>query len=358
MAAYGYIVYLIRAATPFRPKALQRLSALGDSGKDDLLHVIENTFASLGQGYQREVKTAEGYRVRVVNVQGRTLFIRVNKGPEGSTGETWHLDDATSVDTTDRQAQLSALRALLVVPVDSYYGLLFVERIGVRHLKQVLADTIMRVASQVAGVVLRVESFAEASDWQRVLDPQQTMRVSRLMTATDSGDDASTPDDTTVKIITEGARLRASSDRIKAFVVGRMTRRERRMDVQTQVAELERRRAAESDAFTVQDEDELQRLSDEIAAMDAPRGPDEALASVLSDLTPVETGGLEHQRYDVAVGTTTSERTFVIERDSIPQFVYELGGRLGDGGLRNTWLQHAETILGNRGVTLAHGWKD
>lgn len=356
MAAYGYIVYLIRAATPFRPKALQRLSSLGDAD-DDLLQIVRASFDSLGPGYQREAKTAEGYRVRVAEVRGRTLDIRINKGPEGSTGETWHLDDATSVETTERQAQLSALRALLVVPEDSYYGLLFVERIGVRHLKQVLADTIIRVAAQVTSVVMRVESFAETSDWERELDPQQTMRVSRFMKATDSGDDASTPDDTMVKIITEGGRLRASSDYIKELVLGRLRRRERRLDVQTQAAELERRRKAGPSAFTVQDEEELQRLTDEIAAMDAPRHVDDALASVLADLAPVDTGDLEHERFDVVMGTDRPERTFVVEKDSIPQFVYELGARLTDGGLRNTWLDHAETILGNRGVSLPRGWK-
>ena len=135
MAAFGYLIYLLRVNQPHRAKELQRLSAAGDND-DDLLDLIEKNLVALGSGYQHEPRTAEGYRVKLIDRRGRSLFVRLNKGPEGAPGETYNVETEESIETTEKQAQLSGLRALFVIPEDSYYGLLFVERVGVRHLKE------------------------------------------------------------------------------------------------------------------------------------------------------------------------------------------------------------------------------
>lgn len=120
-------------------RELQRLSAAGDN-EDDLLTLIKDNLDALGEQYHRLPKAAEGYRVKLVESRGRALFVKLNKGPEGSPGETYDIDTEESIETTERQAQLSGLRGLFVIPKDSYYGLLFVERVGIRHLKEVLTD--------------------------------------------------------------------------------------------------------------------------------------------------------------------------------------------------------------------------
>jgi hypothetical protein len=355
MAAFGYLIYLLRVNQPHRAKELQRLSAAGDND-DDLLDLIQNNLVALGPGYQREPKTAEGYRVKLVDRRGRSLFVRLNKGPEGAPGETYNVETEESIETTEKQAQLSGLRALFVIPKDSYYGLLFVERVGVRHLKEVMANVAIRPAGQQSGVVTRIESFAEAKDWAAELAGKQALRMSELLEVTSTAQDASTPDDTTVRVITEGGLLKQASGKIKEKITERLEAREGRLDALARASDLARKRAATKDAFTVQDEAELQALTESIAAMNKPLPVDEDLQGTLSGLVPVDRSMLKHKRFDVSLGTERAERTFVIESDAVPQFVYELGGRLTDAGLRDAWTAHAESILSNRGVTLPAGW--
>jgi hypothetical protein len=116
---------------------LQRLSALGDAD-DDLLALLEDKLAQLGTKYVREEKSAEGYRIKSLKRRGRTLSVLINKGPQGSGGEAYNVETDESIETTTAQALLSGLRGMFVIPVDSYFGLMFVERIGVRHLREVM----------------------------------------------------------------------------------------------------------------------------------------------------------------------------------------------------------------------------
>ncbi len=356
MAAFGYLIYLLRVNQPMRPRELQRLSAAGDN-EDDLLTLIKDNLDALGEQYHRLPKAAEGYRVKLVESRGRALFVKLNKGPEGSPGETYDIDTEESIETTERQAQLSGLRGLFVIPKDSYYGLLFVERVGIRHLKEVLTDVAIRPGGQRAGVVTRVESFAEAKDWEAEFADQQALRISELLEVTDSSSDASTPTDTLVRVSAEGGQVRRATELIKAQIRRRLAAREQRLDVLAQASALaERRRTASRDAFTVQDEQEFKRLTDEIAAMDRPAPVDDDLQQTLSSVLPVERQHAQHKRFDVGLGTDRAERTFTIESDAVPQFVYELGGRRVDTALRDSWIAHAETILKNRGVTLPDDW--
>ncbi len=144
---------------------------------------------------------------------------------------------------------------------------------------------------------------------------------------------------------------------IKSQIRRRVAARENRLDVLAQASALaERRRTASRDAFTVQDEQELNRLTDEIAAMNKPAPVDDDLQQSISRVLPVDREHAQHKRFEVGLGTDRAERTFTIESDAVPQFVYELGGRLVDAALRDSWTAHAETILKNRGVTLPGDW--
>src|SRR4051794_35747512 len=120
MATFGYLVYVVRANPPHRSKELYRMSSVGESG-EDILDVAHDHLRALGPGYHREERESEGFRVKALDRQGRTLSVTINKGPEGATGETYDLDTQESRATTERQALLSGLRAMFVLPQDSYY---------------------------------------------------------------------------------------------------------------------------------------------------------------------------------------------------------------------------------------------
>ncbi len=358
MATFGYLAYLVRASVPFRPKELQRLSALGDD-EADLLDLLEQAFNALGQSYHALPHSAEGFRVRELLRNGRGLWTRVHRGPQGARGETYDLDTATSVDTNERQALLSGLRAMFVVPRDSYFGLLFVERIGARHLKELLADTVLEAVTRTSGVLVRLEAYAEAEDWQGELAGSDLVRVSELLHASDASEDASTPRDQVVRVVTEGSAVRAMGSAVKGLLATRFGARHDRLGRQADLALLAERRRARRADFTVQDEQEYQRLSALLTEGQRAGSVDEALQEALQRLVPVDREGLDHKRFDVALGTAgTGERSFVVESNAVPQFTYKLGGLLPDAALKDAWRQHARTILRNLGVSLPQGRAD
>jgi len=355
MAAHGYLVYLLRINKPYRNKVLQRLSSAGDNG-DDLLQLIGARLEELGHSFYRDDKTSEGFRVKEVVRAGRAVYVRFNKGPSGSPGETFDEETQESVETTERQALLSGLRAFLAVPTDSYYGLLFVEKIGRRHLKEVLTEVAIKPAGERSGVVMRIESFAELKDWEAELGQKQVLVVSELLVPTSSGEDASTPDDSTVTVTATGGRVRGVTERLQGVLSKRLTGREKRLDDLATASGLERKRVAEPDAFTVQDAQELEEAT--LRVVDAEKAPavDPELKAALDGLVPADRGGLAHKRYEVSVGERRVERTFVIESDAVPQFTYQLGARLEDDALVKVWKQHALGILKNRRVQLPGDW--
>lgn len=347
---------MIRANTPRRPRELQRLSSLGDASVD-FLPAVQNQLMKYGLGYHREAKDSEGFRMKTVESKGIRLFLKVNKGPEGSPGETYDLDTNESIETHERQALLSGLRAMFVVPPNSYYGLLFVERAGRRNLKGLIQDRVITQLAVLSQTVIRVESFAESSDWERLLEHDQTFRVSQLLKITSSADDASTPEDSVVKLILEGQGARRLGARLKNLIPRRQREREERLDQWARLAELRQLRvAASKDGVTFQNEAEYQDLAALVTASRGSLGDDELHETLTAAMPVTPQPELTHRRWDVTTGDRKPERTFVVESDTLPQFVYELGERLTDGDLRNTWLDHAEQILKNRGVTLPPGW--
>jgi hypothetical protein len=360
MAAHGYLVHLIRAGYNRRPEQLYRLNATGQS-EEDLLDLLTYHVRGLGPGYHAVDKNAEGFRIKECAVRGRTLWVKINRGPAGAPGETYDLDTDQSIDTTERQAQLSGLRALFVVPKDSYFGLLFVERVGRRNLKDLLHDIAIRPTASSAGAVLRLEAFAEIKDWERELALYQVLRVSESLVKRDSGEDASTAEDTLIKVTAEGGRLHRLGDGLKNAFTARVRRRDDRLDAMSDVSRLaERRREAEADGVAFQDEEEYQAMVQLVRDLNVAesREHDEELIDLVDDVLEIDREDLEHQRFEVSLGNERPQRNIVVEANSIPQFVYELGGRLTDGALRNAWVDHAGSILKARGVDLPPGWAE
>lgn len=356
VATFGYVIYLLRVNEPHRTRHLNRLSDAGDDGVD-LLDAYHEALKALGAGYHRDPKVSEGYRVKRAELKGRSIEIKINKGPEGGTGEVYHRDDETSLETGESQSLLSGLRAFIVVPKDCYYGLLFVERIGSRHLRKLIEETVLKPAGREANVVTRIEAFAETADWRTELAPQQTLRVTELLVARSSGEDASTIEDRTVRIEVGRGVVRQVSEKVKSLIVDRQAEAERDLDTSVRHAELLRLRRAGGNAFTVADAAELETTAAELEAFKAGKNIDDDLVTTLKEAVPVDTENLDHKRWEVGLGRQDQvERNFLIESDAVPQLVYVLGGRLTDTGLLDTWKRHAESLLLHRGVRLPRRW--
>ncbi|SDQ03752.1 hypothetical protein SAMN04489742_0165 [Arthrobacter crystallopoietes] len=371
MATFGYLVYLIRANAPRRSRALYRLNSCGP-GSHDLLDVVHKQVVELGEEYHSDEKSADGYRVREVDRSGRCLWLRINKGPEGGRGETYDTETGISVDTNERTALLSGLRGQIFVPENSYFGLLFVERVGLRNLKELIYTNVVKPSAHYSEAVVRVEAFAESEDWRRELQSQQALRVSEILYSAEGGDDASTPQDTVVRVVTEGPGLRRASQGIKTLITDRLTRRDKKLEALARIAPVENRRKivdadnsvnghtvykkAPKSVFTVQDEAEYQTLVMELNELEKAETSDKDLKAALETVSPVNREYLKTKRFEVGIGNERPEKTFVLEGDSMPQFVYETGARLGDLQLRNLWETHATRILRNRSVRLPSDW--
>jgi hypothetical protein len=346
---------------------------MGDSSKD-LLDEARAELKTLGAAFYKNPSKAEGFRLRASDDHGRSTFIRLRRGPVGNPGETFDVDSGTSNETGDNTALLSELRAALFVPEDSYFGFLFVERNGGRHLKDLIYERIIVPIAKRNGMIIRVEAFAETDDWKKELAGQQVLRVTEVLRKRDSAQDDSTVDDTIVKVSAEGLGLTRMSQGIKDLVFNVLDRRQSRYKLERDIAPLEARRRvlatvtkrdgstvermkdAPKSVFTVADAQELDALVAELERMKSGAGTDHNLRDELEAALPVERSGLESRRLEVSLGEERAEKTFVLETDSVPQLVYELQKRLLDIELQRTWEAHAERFLASLDVSVPDGW--
>lgn len=372
MVAHGYLAYLIRVAPPHRERSLQTLSSMG-SANVDLLDEVQRELQSLGSSFHRNPLLAEGFRKRTHTRRGRSIHLWMRRGPVGSLGETFDTESETSTETGLSTALLSELRTSFYIPAGSYFGFLFVERVGGRHLKDLVVQKIIKPISLAHQVNIRVEGFALSDDWRRELSTKQVLRVTELLQPRDSAHDASTLDELQVRVAVEGAGLSRRGDDIKSMIFDVIDRRHRKYRELARIAPLERRRTvwseiqkrdgtvahgwkrAPKNAFTAADEQEWLAIKDDIAALDVDAVSDE-LRSDLQSVLPVDRGEYESRRLEVSFGDERPERSFVIAGDRVPQLVYEFGERLLDTQLLAAWDATAVQFLGTLGVTLPPGW--
>jgi len=360
MATWGYNVYLIRLNTSHRTRVLHRLSAFGESKDQDLLQGACTAAASILGAWRPLKKSTEGFRVREVDVRGRIAFIKANRGIHGVQGEAYKIDTGESVDHDEKTALLSGLRCMLAIPEDAYYGLLFVERVAGRHLKEIVKEFLFVPAIAMHDVVIHVDPFAQDKDWDLLLAGKEALEIREYLEVRDSGEDASTPP-SAIKVIVDGPRVASLTQTLREAVIGRSARYLEHLDLLARSAELQELKALGSGGgFTVQRADELKETEDLIKEYRRSQaGLAKETQDQLDDVVPVQVEAgqtVVKQRYDVAVGADRPERVFSLERETLPTFTFELGSHLTDAGLREFWVAHAEEILTARGIHLPVGW--
>jgi len=365
----GYLVYLVRATVPRRTRRLIRMDNLDGSGLDLLTEAARHV-ASLGLGLVSSSEE-EGFRVRECAGTGRALWLRINQGPRRVPGEVWDDDVQAATDLTDAQSALSELRGMLVVPAGAHFGLLFVERVARRHLREIVKEHVLDPIGIENGLLIRASAFADGADWRRDLAGKQVLRVGQLLkretTAATPADD---PEEAFVDISVQGTALRSRTEALKDRFFRRADRQAEKLRALIRASEaadqadaIERarlsdqqlqRQSPQTEAALVDDEREITAQLRELE--EAERG-DVGVGAELAGLIPAEFEGFDHKRWEISFGEQRPERTFVLERDSMPQFLYELGGdRLPDTALRETWRAHAERIFRDFGDPLPRGW--
>jgi hypothetical protein len=373
MTAWGYQAYLLRVAPPHRPRTLQRLNSVGEAHVD-LLAEMRSELGRLGQAFYRNEHRAEGFRIYSTDPHGRSEFIRLRRGPVGNPGETYEVESGQSIETTASTALLSELRAAVYIPEGSYYGFLFVERVGGRHAKDLIYQRVIVPIAKRLGMVIRLEGFAETADWRRELSGQTILRVSEVLKPTSSAQDASTPTpDVLVRVSAEGQGLTSHSEAIKTRIFDIFERHNAQYRTLADIAPLEARRQvwaeikkrdgttrreyrkAPRSAFTVEDAAELEALTLELTRLDDGSADDEVLRE-LRGVLPVDREAYQSRRMEVGLGTDHPEKHFVLEGDRVPQLVYPLGARLVDSELQGAWEASAERFLSGLAVSVSADW--
>ncbi|OII21692.1 hypothetical protein BIV03_14360 [Curtobacterium sp. MCBA15_016] len=339
----------------------------------DLLGRISDELQAIGDGFHHNEILAEGFRVKRNNPFGRSTLLWMRRGPVGNPGEAYDIDTGDEVETGLNTALLSELRAGFYIPEGSYFGFLFVERVGGRHLKDLIYKHIILPIAKALDVAIRVDAYAETDDWRKELAGQQVLRVTEVLNMTATKEDASTLDeDMSVRVAAEGHVLSRMTGDVKKLLFDALDRRHAEYRLLAQVAPLESRRSIWGDvtrngekkqgwkpaprsAFTVADSEELSAQLLELEALRGNSAPQDLLEQ-LQNLVPVDRSELESKRLEVAFGDKAPQKNFVVESDRLPQLVYPLKGRLTDVELQRLWEAQAEAFLGRLGVTLPDGW--
>lgn len=372
MVAYGHMAYLIRISPTHRPRELHRLSDFGED-RVDLFEAIASSLDGLGAGFHKNPGLAEGFRKHSHTSRGRSLFVKLRRGPIGNPGETFDTEEGTPRETSRTTALLSELRASFYIPEDAYFGFLFVERVGGRHLKDLIWKRVLKPIALETKMVMSVEAFALSDDWRKELAGKQVLRVSELLKQKDSGHDRSTREDIAVRVSAEGAGLSSRGDDLKLRVFDIIDRRHKEYRALAKIAPLEQRRTrlvertrrdgtvvserkkTPQNAFTVSDEAGWASLVAEIEALrSGPTGGE--LHDELQEILPVDRDEYESQRLEVSFGIDRPEKTFVVAGDRVPQLIYEVNGWLTDNEWQAAWDATSSQFLGTLDVRLPTAW--
>lgn len=335
---------------------LHRLSNFGEARNLDLHVLSKSSLENIKDKYFGDKHGSEGYRIRHIEERGRTLFVKVNKGPQNTGGEAYDPTTGEGFEISPRSAMLGRMRAMLALPKDSYYGLLFAERQGNRNLKEIIRNQALYPNAIVNDTTIHIDNFAEYSDWQKLLKDQKALSLTEYLEIRDSTHDSSTAS-TPIKLIAEGPRINRITKGVLGAITARAKRNEEYFDTLSAAADLSEEKARKGKAFSVSDNEELAKQRAHLKTLrDSPELSEE-ITRQLRDAIPIEIGEkIEHKSYQVVTGEEKPERTFNVDRNTMPQFVYETQGIFPDNKLLDLWVAHAEIIFRSRGVSLPKGW--
>ncbi|MDH2429681.1 hypothetical protein [Sphaerisporangium sp. TRM90804] len=316
VAKVGYVIYEVTAHTLRRKDDARPLDDLNGNGADTL-HEAEVILKTLSDELnpQADERNEQAFDIRGFDRSGRTLTIRGSAGPYGSAGNLTNVDSGNTRRYGARDATMIDLRAMLIMPAGERIGLLFCERRGARHLKNVVDRHVLRVIGTRRNVRFNVFPFVDPKAWQKFLDTAETYEISYIYRSTR---------------IEDLAPERRSAGDLRMTVTGGVARRvgkSFRM-ILTQMAE---KREGVNGSHSG------------VLIHDVPRP---------AELRPRDEEHFDHERVEMQVGRDNTKRTIVIERGQLPQFIYELDKDLPDDAMWEQFLDHAAEILSDLGATL------
>ncbi|GGL42248.1 hypothetical protein [Planomonospora parontospora] len=316
MAKVGYVVYEVTAHVLRRKDEYRPLDDLDGNGADTLQDT-EAILKALSDELspQIEERYEQAFDVQGFHRSGRAITIQGSAGPYGTAGNLTNVDSGDRRRYGARDATMIDLRAMLIIPTGERVGLLFCERKGARHLKNIIERHVLKKIGVQQNVRFDVLPFVDPKAWEKFLDSAQTYEISYIYRSTR---------------LEDLAPERRSAGDLRMTVTGGVARRIGRAfrSVLSQMTE-GRDRAADGHSGVV--------------VREVPHP---------AELTPRDEEHFDHERVEMQVGHDNTKRTIVIERGQLPQFIYELEKDLVDDALWGRFRDHAANILSDLGSTL------
>lgn len=312
MASNGYIIFTITGKVRFsRGDDLVPLDDLTGHGHNLLHELAYEAHKLTVQGVRRIDRYEQAYEVNRWDGRLGTLFVDGALGGYGTPGNTVNVDTNARRPYTDRDANMTDLTALVAVAPDAREAVLVCERRGSSHLKNVFEQALLKPIANRHRLTLLIHSHVDLEAWRRYLDgavPHKVTAVWRSQNREDyQPDSRKLPE---LKMTAEGGMAeRVGLDALR-----------------------QARRKASG------------------APMESIR---------ISDLTPQNQNDYTDPRYEIGVTDASgTQRTVVIEKEQLPQWVYPTGARRPQRSLlRSTFTDHAATILQSEvGATLPDAW--
>lgn len=311
MAKNGYVVFVVSCYVRGQRDRARPLSDLDGNGASLLHAVAEVAEHYVGLGIQTQGRFEQAYEVKSWSGRGGLLMLQVGAGPYGTEGDAVHVETRHRASYSDKHALLVDLWAALAVAPDAMYAVLVCERRGARHLKNVIESTFLAPVGRRFGLTFHVDAHVDLPAWQRFLTSAQAYSVTAVWRSSRLEDyQPDTKKMPELKFTATGGVAARQFDR----VVG--------------------------------------ALRDKVGG----RKPG---ALNLRDLSPRDSEGYQQQRIEVVVGDATTRRTVVIEREELPQWVYETQGARPSSLAAHAAVlgEHArELLVSDYGASLTDQW--
>lgn len=312
MASNGYVIFTVTAKVRMsRGDDTIPLDDLSGNGANLLDETAHEAHRLSRLGVRTIDRFEQAYEVTTWHGTGCTLRIEGALGGYGMAGNTVNVDTQHRRPYTDRDANMTDLRAVLVVAPTAHEAVLVCERRGARHLRNVFEQELFRALERRHRVSIKIHAHVDWEAWSGYLDGARAHRVTAVWRSQQQED------------------YRADSRKLPQL----------KMTAEGGMAE---------------------RLGDRVLAQARRKATRQRVEAVrITELTPRDEDRYADPRYEIDLTDAAGiGRKVAIEREELPQWVYVLGGRhLSSADMHRTFADHAASILTSEVVaTLPDTW--
>lgn len=306
MGKHSYVIYEVNIALFRRPAIAVPLNDVDGNGAD-FFRLVQDQLEKVRDVVVENDRTERAHRVETVGTRNRSILVEGKVGPYGSFGTSVDLDTGDERDYSDRTANMTPLRSLLVIPREGLDALMICERVGSSHFRNAIEKSVFNPIGTDLGIKVKTLAHVDPEAWARFLEGGDVQKITAVYRSR--------------RVEDLGAQRGRAQD-LKIVAGGVVARRLGR------------------------------RLTNLISNLARAEQPVSYNIDEYPDLRPGDQENYEQDHLEVQVGDDGDQRTVIIEQTQLPQFTYPLGGKVRSELLWDVWEEHAHRILSARGASM------